>query len=200
MTRLIITGASSGIGRELAVLAFARSYHLTLLGRNRDRLAEVSRLCGGAEWHAFDLTDSVARAQFVAGIEEPVVLVNNAGMFDYALFADQDPAAIDAMIAANLTAPILLTRALMPRLAGLVNVLSVAAQQPLTGSAVYCATKAGLDLWAQSLALEHPELPVHNFYPGPVDTPIWEGVSLDIPAEAKRDPADLAREILDALT
>jgi len=194
---LVITGASSGIGREIALAGHAAGYPLLLIGRDEVRLREVSRDCGDATWHSQDLTDENAPTQVAALVQGPAILVNNAGVFHYGAFATESRQAIEQMIAVNLTAPILLTQALMPNIrAGgqLVNILSVAATVAFEGSAVYGATKAGLAHWAAALRTEYPDLVIHNLFPGPVDTPMWDKVSLQV--DAKQDPKEIADEVI----
>lgn len=165
----LITGASSGIGREFAREFARRGCDLVLTARSRDRLAELAdelRRAHGVE--TVVLVHDLARPEGVPGVLDDLgrrgltvdVLVNNAGFGAHGDVADADPARLDAMITLNVAAVVGLTSRLLPgmverRAGAIVNVASTAAYQPLPHMAVYGATKAFVlgftrALWAET--------------------------------------------------
>lgn len=164
----LVTGSASGLGYEIArALGFAGA-HVVVNGRNADRLAEVVAGLAGeglsCEAAAFDVVDSAAREQALARIYQSHgrldILVNNVGMRDRRALADFDDAAIDALVAANLSAAIKLSRQALGLMeAGgwgrLITVTSIAGRLARAGDAVYPATKEGLAGFMRSCAAEY---------------------------------------------
>ncbi len=147
MMRALITGASSGIGAELAREFAGRGYQVILLARRRDRLAARATLLPGATVLVADLADAGAAARVFAETGPVDLLVNNAGFGEYTDFAAQDPARQAAMLQVNIVALTALTRLYLPamlaRRAGRVlNVASIVGFLPCPGMAVYAASKA----------------------------------------------------------
>ncbi|MFZ3266235.1 MAG: SDR family oxidoreductase [Terriglobales bacterium] len=164
----LITGASSGIGLELARIFAREGYNLVLVARSVDRLrqlaSEVEKLHGARSLIlATDLAgpgaaayvlDQTARAQIVVD-----VLVNNAGFGQYGLFADNDLEECMRQIQLNVTTLTHLTRLYLPGMIGrtsgrILNVASTAAFQPGPLMAVYFATKAYVLHFSEALANE----------------------------------------------
>ena len=144
MKKVLITGASDGIGRALA-LKLAGEYELILFGRDKSRLQKVADECGGAEIYAFDLNDATARAEAVRNIKELDILINNAGVWhkvgDLETIADET---IVEVINTNLLSQILLTKALLPKMrskdgSAVINVISKSGITDQPGQSVYVA-------------------------------------------------------------
>ena len=158
MKQAIITGATGGIGRAIAIALRDGGFRVLALGRDRQGLAELARM-EGMETRAVDLADRDALRAAVAGVAADV-LVNNAGMMPpLSPFPDLDEDQIDRTIAVNLTAALALTRMVVPgmrdRGAGHVFFTgSTAGHAPFANLALYCATKAALAGFAQSLRLD----------------------------------------------
>jgi uncharacterized oxidoreductase len=159
---MLITGGGSGIGREFAEAFHRMGNRVIVAGRRREALDEVVAANPGMEAAALDVADPAAIQALAAGIvrthPELNVLVNNAGvMLDEHLSADPvDLAAAEATVTTNLLGPIRLTAALLPHLrrrpgAAVVNVSSGLAFVPLAVTPTYCATKAALHSYSQSL-------------------------------------------------
>ncbi|HUF89339.1 MAG TPA: SDR family oxidoreductase [Gemmatimonadota bacterium] len=186
----LVTGASSGIGLELARVAAARGFDLVLVARTESALrrlaGELERDHGAAACVIpADLSDpggpaSVAEAVAGLGLEVEV-LVNNAGYGLYGDFLDTDLAVERDMVAVNVTAPTDLAK----RFAGpmverghgrILNVASTAAFQPGPRMAVYYATKAYVLSFSIALAVEldGTGVTVTCLAPGPVRTPFRE--------------------------
>ena len=209
----LVTGASSGIGLELARVAAERGYDLVLVARREEALralaAELERDRGAqARVVPVDLAapagpDALVRAVEELGIEVDV-LVNNAGFGLYGDFVDTDIDVEREMIAVNVTAPTVLAkacgRAMVERGRGrILNVASTAAFQPGPRMAVYYATKAyvlSLSI-ALSVELARTGVTVTCLAPGPVRTPFRERARVSasrlFSGERGMDPADVAR-------
>ena len=159
---ILVTGASAGIGAELARGLAARGYGVTLVARREERLrALADELGSGAEVAACDLADAAARGALVAGLERQVTGVcNNAGFGSVGRFAELDAERELRLVRVNVEAVVELTRAFLPPMleagAGAVlNVASIAAYQPLPGFAAYAASKAFVQSFSEAV---HEEL------------------------------------------
>ena len=185
--RGIITGAGQGIGRALALEFGRRGGHLLLVGRQKATLAETARLVasegGTTEILVEDLTQTGAVERIthaVASWDTVDLLVNNAGNVRAGRLESASDADVHSMIDLNLTAPILLTKALLPALRRSGNgrgsiLLNIASGIALVGMpfyAVYAATKSGLAQFGESLRRELIGTGVHvaTVYPGATDT------------------------------
>ncbi|MFD3539187.1 SDR family NAD(P)-dependent oxidoreductase [Streptomyces sp. NPDC058662] len=160
MTRVVVTGAGTGIGRAAARLFAQDGAEVVVVGRRADVLKDVAASLAPATVHivAADLAQTAGVEQVLAALPDgPVdVLVNNAGGIDRAKqpglagYADSFRRTLDA----NLFSAAVLTEALWPRLlrpgARVVNVSSVAARRG--GADGYTAAKAGMIGWSQGLA------------------------------------------------
>lgn len=185
--RGIITGAGQGIGRALALEFGRRGGHLLLVGRQLATLTETARLVaaegGTTEILVEDLThpaaaERIARAVASWGIVD--LLVNNAGNVRAGRLELTSDADVHSMIDLNLTAPILLTKALLPALREsgkgrgsiLVNIASGIALVGMPFYSVYAATKSGMSRFGESLRRELLGTGVHvaTVYPGATDT------------------------------
>jgi len=164
----IVTGASSGIGRAVALEFATLGWRVALGARRTDRLedaaVEVRDRGGHACVHALDVTDPASIGAFFAAAEDalgPVdVLVNNAGVASPGWLERIPVEALEREVATNLLGPVLASRLAIAswRARGsggdLVFVTSDATRHPRPRMAVYTATKAGLEAFSQALALE----------------------------------------------
>ena len=182
---VIITGASSGIGRELARIAAREGAELVLLGRSTAALEALAAELGtpGRPAHAVPL--DLFRPDAAAAVGEALaargllcdVLVNNAGAGLLGRFATLDPAAQLGIVDLNIRAATALALAALPGMlargrGGILNVASVAGFLPGPGMAVYYASKAYLRslseaLWAEAAGTG---VRVSCLCPGPVET------------------------------
>ena len=129
--RVLVTGAGSGIGRELALCAARDGAGVDLVGRRADALAATLHLLPG-DGHrvvAADVATAGGRADVVAAVAAAggrlAVLANNAGRVASGLLADTTDRTIEEVLATNVAAPLALTRSLLPALAGGGRVLFV---------------------------------------------------------------------------
>jgi uncharacterized protein len=164
--RALVTGASSGIGLALARALRARGERVVLVARRADRLRSLAGELGG-EPHALavplDLAAPGAADALRADVESRGIavdcLVSCAGLGNTALFENQRPEAIQAMLDVNVRALVELTRAFLPGMRArgrgrIVNVSSNAAFQPVPYLTVYAATKAFALSFTEGLAEE----------------------------------------------
>jgi short-subunit dehydrogenase len=182
-SRILLTGASGGIGRWVAVELARRGARLALLGREPARLEPVAQAVRAAGAHAvcfaFDLARRDGHAPLVARVIRELggldALVNNAGVSRFAAFADDDPDAICDLIDTNLTGPLLLTRAVLPyfvqRRAGhIVNIGSILGSIAFPHFATYSASKFALRGLSEALRRELAESGVQVTYVAPRTT------------------------------
>ena len=171
---VLITGATSGIGLELAHRYHAAAARLLLVGRQPLK-ALSDPLFSRHPYCCCDLSDPdcaalVTRCLSDAGITTLDLLVHNAAIGYYGAVASESPEILSRLLAVNLYAPLLLTRALLPQLrrahGTLAFISSVAADLPVPDYAVYGATKAALSGFARNLRLELPGVQVAVIYPG----------------------------------
>jgi len=192
---VLITGATAGIGLELARLYAQEGARLVLVGR-RDRAELDDRLFSRATYCRADLARSDAPEivrSFLAehAIESLDLLVHNAAVAQYGSIADEAPQVIAEQVAVNVAAPVGLTKALaavLERAGGkVVFVSSVVADLPCADFAVYAATKAALDGFARSLHVEwRGRIDVQVVHPGAVKTGFH--VKASVPPELVSSP------------
>jgi uncharacterized oxidoreductase len=185
---ILITGGGSGIGRGLAEALHRLGNQVIIAGRRQAYLDETTAANPGIASLTLDIEDPAAikafAAQAIAAFPSLNVLVNNAGiMRSENLLAQQpDLADAEAIVATNLLGPIRLTAALLPHLqaqphATVINVSSGLAFVPLAPTATYCATKAALHSYTQSLRyqLRNTSVEVLELIPPYVQTHLMHG-------------------------
>lgn len=178
MGTALITGASSGIGADLARQFHAAGHAVILVARRRDRLENLARELGaGARVLVADLADPAAPARIFAETGPVDILVNNAGFGDFGAFSSQDASRQQSMIAVNIAALTALTQLYLPamveRRAGhILNVASIVGFMPCPGIAVYAATKAYVLSFSDALAAElaRSGVSITCLCPGSTDT------------------------------
>lgn len=215
-TRVLVTGASGGIGRALVAALLDEGAQVLLSGRDHEALSKVVQHHAERERTAVfaaDLTDASDRARlcdFAArwrgGID---VLVNNAAINDFCLLVAQPAESLDAAIATNLIAPIDLCRRLASSMerrqqAHIVNIGSVFGSIGFAGNSLYCATKFGLRGFSEALRRELADtsIKVHYFAPRATCTSFNSDLvdhMNDALGHASDDPAKVALNIVRAL-
>ena len=175
--RALVTGASGGIGLEIARVLAAEGHELTLVARSGDKLAAVADEIGGARVVVADLTSPDAVADVAREVPDVDVLVNNAGVGDYGPFAEADLDKTLAMIGLNVTSLTALTHQYLPGMVDrgrgrVLNVASTAAFFPGPLMAVYYASKAYVLSFSEALAEEvrGTGVTVTALCPGPTES------------------------------
>jgi len=184
--KILLTGASSGIGAALATQLAAKGADLALVARRRDRLDEVAARCRGGAARVWDadladvsgaaaLIDEVAAA--LGGID---ILVANAAVPCRVPAQDLKSQRVDRVMDVNFRAPMHMALTLLPRLlehrrGQLVFVSSMGGRIPIPHEAAYNASKFALCGFAEALALDldGSGVEVKLILPGPIDTEIW---------------------------
>ena len=180
MPTAVITGASRGLGRALAVELAGRGWDLILDARGEDDLEKaVSELPGSAGVTAVpgDISDGEHRRRLAESAQGGVdVIVNNAGTLGPSplpALIDLDPDDLDAVLHVNVTSQLAVIQELMPHLAAgglIVNITSDAGVEAYPGWGAYGASKAALEQVSAVLAAENPHLTVIAFDPGDIRT------------------------------
>lgn len=181
----LITGASSGIGAELARQLAPHAKALVLVARRRDRLdvlkAEIARNGLVIDCHTVDLADTSALEVFLKTLAEGGTkvdfLINNAGLGDHGLFEGSDWQRVQRMLDVNIKALTRLTHALLPDIirsgrGAILNVSSITAFLPMPNMAVYAASKAYVNSFTEAIRAElrGTGVAVTALCPGPVET------------------------------
>ncbi len=176
----VVTGASSGIGEELARLLASRGWHCVLLARREERLRPIAEAIGG-EYELCDVTDRAsveqAATRVLARHPQIKLLVNNAGVGARATFLDGDPELFERVLRTNYLGGIWCLRAFLPALeaaapADVVNVVSVAGVVAFPPSGAYAASKHAQLAFSRATAAELRPfgIRVHTVKPGFVET------------------------------
>lgn len=216
--RVLITGASSGIGRATAIRLAAEGASVALVARRIERLnqlvSEIQAAGGTAHAIQADVTDAVQVRTMADDVNAVFggldVLVNNVGVSKYGPLSSLDVDDYDWMMDSNMKSSFLCTNAFLPGMleqgsGQICFVGSVAGLKGLPGETVYCATKFAQIGFAQALDYETREhgIKVSVVAPGGVNTEfaIGTGRTAGDPAlDAMLDPEDVADAILFALT
>ncbi len=184
----LVTGASSGIGAEIAEILAGRGYDLIVTARRKDRLEELARNMTSTHGVTVrtvvgDLSNPSSLGNIVSELtaERVDILVNNAGFGLHGRVAEADPERLSAMIELNVNALTRLTRAVLPgmlerRQGRILQIASVAAFQPGPLMAAYYASKAYVLSFSEALAveLEGSGVVVTTICPGPTVTEFHE--------------------------
>lgn len=172
---VLITGASSGIGKALALLYAREPYNLILTGRDHNNLQEVQKLCKQAGCQNTIIINADLSKNYIELYEKVTsnnltvdILINNAGFSDYGDFACQNLEKLIAMINLNIIGLISLTRLFIPHMqqnksGQIIFISSVYAYAPIPKQAVYAATKSFVKSFALAL---HDEVSRFGIYVG----------------------------------
>jgi NAD(P)-dependent dehydrogenase (short-subunit alcohol dehydrogenase family) len=201
--RALVTGATSGIGRAIALQLARDGAEVVVHGRDAARGAEtveeITAAGGKASFVAADLGDAADVQWLASEVGDIDILINNAGIALFAPTAEFEVAAFDKMFASNVRAPFFLVAAFAPGMAarghGSIVSLSSMAGVGLVGGAAYGATKASLEAMTRAWAAEYSAsgVRVNAIAPGPVYTPSPSGPEF-IAALGKTTPMQRAAQ------
>lgn len=206
---IVVTGASDGIGKQIALRLAREGVKLALIARDEKRLAEVSSETkkGGAsevKIYPCDIrqTDKLAKVikSIISDFGTIDILINNAGIWQKLMPIDEvDKDVVDDVIATNLSALIHTTRLLLPTLrsrneSAIINVISRSGIVALEGQSVYSASKFGVRGFTEVLKadLKGSSVRVAGVYQGGTNTKIFEKTGENFPTEKFTNPSDLA--------
>jgi NADP-dependent 3-hydroxy acid dehydrogenase YdfG len=183
----VVTGASRGIGLEVARALRARGVRVAMVARSREPLEAAAREVGGTPFAA-DLASvlHVERlAEQVTSLfgDAPDIVVNAAGAFSLAPVAETSVDMFDTTLAANLRAPFVMIRTFLPRMlerrsGHIVSIGSIAGREAFPGNGAYAASKYGLRGLHEVLESEvlGTGVRVTLIEPAATDTPLWDAV------------------------
>lgn len=197
---VVVTGAGSGMGRELALELTRRKAKVALIDFRADSLKEtaelVSGLGGTCSTHVLDVTDATGVAglpQAVAGqLGAADAIINNAGIIQpFVVINELTMEQAEKVMKVNFNGPLMLTKAFLPGLltkpeAHILNVSSMGAYAPVPGQSVYGASKAAIKLFTEGLRSElmATNVGVTIVFPGAIATNIAVNSGMAIPANA----------------
>jgi 3-oxoacyl-[acyl-carrier protein] reductase len=197
----IVTGASRGIGKAIALRLAAAGAKVACVARSADKLKETADAIvaagGAAEVHPCDVTDSAAVSKLVEELAEKWggidIVVNNAGITKDTLILRMDDEAWDAVIATNLRSVFLFTRAaalvMMRKRSGrIINISSISGLMGNAGQANYSASKAGIIGFTRTVAQElaSRKVTVNAICPGFIASEMTEALGPAILDEVKK--------------
>jgi NAD(P)-dependent dehydrogenase (short-subunit alcohol dehydrogenase family) len=205
--KALVTGATSGLGRAIALQLARDGADVIVHGRDAARGAqtveEIQSHGGSARYVGTDLGDAASIAGFAKEVGDIDILVNNAGFSVWGPTETFALASFDAMFAANVRAPFLLVAAFAPgmvarKTGSIINVSSMAGRLGLTGGAAYGATKAALASFTQAWAAEYSARGIRA--PGPVYTrpdarELFDSLGATTAMKRAADPAEIAEVI-----
>ena len=214
--RVLVTGASSGIGSELAEAMARRGAVLGLCARREDRLRQTLERClvhsPDSRMWVCDLADPDAVDRLAGDATKELggvdILVNNAGIPKRRHVKELDADTVTRVMAINYLSPVRLTLALLPSMlergfGRIVNVSSVAAVLSSPGEAAYDASKAALSSFSEAMAIDlwDTGVKVLVVYPGVVDTELFTIPDNDplIPGVDSIPVSEVATAVIDAL-
>lgn len=213
MKSLIITGAGSGLGKELALLYARQGFHIILTGRTLAKLKSVEREIKETGGSAQSFSVNVAKyeevRQFIkeAGRIHPLFgLINNAGIGHFGPVEKLEQHEISEMLDTNVLGPIYMTQAVLPYLKEknegfLMNIISTAGLKGKVNESVYAASKFAVRGFTESLKkeLEDTNIIVKAVYMGGMDTPFWDESDHIKDKSRLRSPKEVAEIILHSM-
>ncbi|OLN23294.1 oxidoreductase [Domibacillus antri] len=206
---VVITGASSGLGAELAKEAVSAGYRVVLIARRLDRLEQIKKELGESDnvrIFQADVTDRAALKSIFHDIGRVDVLINNAGVGYFAWAHEVKPEETAEMINVNVTGLIQCTELVIPQMierknGHIINIASMAGKLATPKSAVYAATKHAVLGFTNSIRMElgRSNVYVTAINPGPIATPFFEkadpeGTYLKKASKLMLNPAEVARK------
>lgn len=207
-SKILVTGASGGLGQAIAVELAGRGADVVLSGRRRDQLEELAKRTGG-EVLVADLCDREEVAAVADQVRSFDALVLNAGIGADPVLSEVTPDAVDRVIDTNLRAPIHLAIAFAQHHVAtgakgqLVMIGSLSGLAPSPNSRMYNATKFGLRGFTLALRqdLEGSGVGVTHVAPGFIrDAGMFAGSGIDLPPGVRtRTPADVASGVVRAI-
>lgn len=200
MKKIVITGGSSGLGFELAKAYLKDNHHVTIIGRNIEKLNKALatlKTFGHVKGFAFDITDISSIKNFKEAVKTIDLLINNAGLGYFGPLDDYSETQIHNMIDINLKGTIFMTQLLHDIVNDqIMNVISTAGLKGKVNESVYVASKYGVRGFTESLQKEL-KLQVTPVYMGGMATPFWDDSDHIKDMSRLKSPELVALEIIE---
>jgi len=209
--RAIVTGASSGIGKEVALRLIQAGAQVALVSRNPDQILSELPAEANAKGFAVDLSDTTKVSSQIKAIITDLggidILINNAGSAYIGELIDMPLAEWQKIFDLNVTSVFQCLQAVLPTMRSqksgtIINVASIAAKQGFPNWGAYCASKFALLGLTQSVAAEEQPhgIKVMSICPGSVNTALWDTLGDKVPPSFNRaamlTPATVAESIM----
>jgi 3-oxoacyl-[acyl-carrier protein] reductase len=208
-----LTGASSGIGLEIAKSLAEFNTNLILSSKNIDKLTKAAAtISGKAKVYAFpmDVSSTISimdTFEFLSHeVGFPDILINNAGIYESKSFLDLTTVDFDKVINTNLRSAFDTTQCVLPAMleAGggtVINIISITALQPFKHTSIYAASKAALLAMMQCIREEvrKSNIKIINIIPGATATSIWSDDILTSKQNIMSSPKDIADVVIATL-
>ncbi|MEK7989532.1 MAG: SDR family oxidoreductase [Thiotrichaceae bacterium] len=213
--RIVLTGATGGVGQLLAIELVKKGAKLALVGRNAERLAELQQQLNSK--HCFSIIADLNQQDAIQTVQQQIdakwggldILLNNAGKMYFGEFTQQTPEDIQQLLKVNLTTPILLTHALLPMMfkhnKGLiVNIGSVFGGLGFPYYTTYCSSKFALRGFSESLRRELKSSGIKVLYIAPraIKTEMNAGIMVEVHKATKTNidsPETVVAQIIRAI-
>lgn len=207
MKKMLITGAGSGLGAELAKAYSGKGYHIILVGRSLEKLekvvGEINEKGGSSECMSHDVScpDSVNElANKVIHKHQGIdCLINNAGIGIFGPIEEVTVDEINTMLDVNVKGTILVTKELINHIGDkIINIISTAGLRGKVNEAVYCASKFAVRGFTESLQKEFEDrgLKITAVYMGGMNTPFWENSTHIKDKTRLKSPSEVVEEII----
>ncbi|MED1467148.1 SDR family oxidoreductase [Bacillus salipaludis] len=210
MKTIMVTGAGSGLGKELALLFSGQNYHLLLTGRNEEKLrstkTEIEATGGSADYLQLDIRNHKEVQEKIADISQSYEiygLVNNAGVGHFGPFPEMTQQEIAEMLDTNVLGTILMTKSVLPYLihqgeGKIINIISTAGLRGKVNEAIYAASKFAIRGFTESLQkeFEGSKIQFTAVYMGGMDTPFWNESNHVKDPSRFRSPKEVAEIIV----
>ena len=209
----VITGASSGVGKSLAIQLSDAGYKVVLAARSEDKLNAIAEEIQKMGGNCLVVPTDVSQPEQINNLKDRTleygdvfVVINNAGLGKFCKIEDVTLEDWNRQLDVNLRASFLVSQAFIPGMkrrkkGTLVFMNSVAGKKGYPYSAAYVASKYGMRGLADSLReeLREDNIKVISIHPGAVDTPFWDGTGVNFPREEMLDTNTLAQSIVHAI-
>jgi short-subunit dehydrogenase len=209
----VITGASSGVGKSLAIQLSDAGYKVVLAARSEDKLNAIAEEIQKMGGNCLVVPTDVSQPEQINNLKDRTleygdvfVVINNAGLGKFCKIEDVTLEDWNRQLDVNLRATFLVSQAFIPGMkqrkkGTLVFMNSVAGKKGYPYSAAYVASKYGMRGLADSLReeLREDNIKVISIHPGAVDTPFWDGAGVNFPREEMLDTNTLAQSIVHAI-
>ncbi len=210
---VLITGASSGLGKSLALSLSIKGYHCILASRNKKELDNLSEMINSqgnsstvipTDLTSEDSINILYNKCLKIGFVE--MIIHNAGVGVFSKITDATIDDFNKQIDINLKAPFILCKIFTPHMkenkkGRLVFINSVAGKHGYPYSSAYVSSKFGLRGLSESLRMElrNDNIKVISVHPGSIDTPFWDNINADFPRSEMLSADSVANDIINAI-